>query len=373
MRRMGRAKVRGLMSDSSLLISYAQNGEDIVLARGLHHRDGFYVDIGAFDPYRDSVTKLFHDRGWRGINVDPIPEVIALFERDRPGDINIQAAISAEPGTADLWTGPTNLVGHSTLDKRVAQAHLADGIEFTRSSVKTIRLDALLEATVPSGTNVDFLKIDVEGYEEFVLESCDWSKWHPRVVVVECIVPYGGGSTHQKWEHLLLESGYKMCLFDGLNRFYVDSSDSELAAAISSPASVIDNFERAAVHEMSVRFAELVHAEAERAQAEAHRAQAEADQAQAEINVGLLRTRVEELSRKLAENIERQRTLTMEIDRRDVLLEDSSIRVETLDQEISLARNHELALEAALTAIEQTKVFRYSRGLRHVYGLFLRR
>jgi chromosome segregation ATPase len=171
----------------------------------------------------------------------------------------------------------------------------------------------------------------------------------------------------------LLESGYKMCLFDGLNRFYVDSSDSELAAAISSPASVIDNFERAAVHEMSVRFAELVHAEAERAQAEAHRAQAEADQAQAEINVGLLRTRVEELSRKLAENIERQRTLTMEIDRRDVLLEDSSIRVETLDQEISLARNHELALEAALTAIEQTKVFRYSRGLRHVYGLFLRR
>src|SRR5688572_245936 len=127
-------------------VSYAQNGEDIVLARGLRHDDGFYVDIGAFDPDRDSVTKLFYERGWRGINVDPVPEVIALFERDRPRDINVQIAISIESGEADLWTGPSGLVGHSTMDAAVAQAHLANGFEFTRSTVPTMRLDELLDA-----------------------------------------------------------------------------------------------------------------------------------------------------------------------------------------------------------------------------------
>ena len=74
------------MAETDLRVSYAQNGEDIVLARGLRADAGFYVDIGAFDPHVDSVTKLFYERGWRGINVDPVPEVIALFERDRPRD-----------------------------------------------------------------------------------------------------------------------------------------------------------------------------------------------------------------------------------------------------------------------------------------------
>ena len=53
-------------------ISYSQNYEDIYLWRLLqdvHH--GFYIDVGAFDHQKDSVTKLFYDRGWSGINIEP--------------------------------------------------------------------------------------------------------------------------------------------------------------------------------------------------------------------------------------------------------------------------------------------------------------
>ena len=91
---------------SPMRVSYAQNGEDIVLSRGFRSDTGFYVDIGAFDPTSDSVTKLFYDRGWHGINVDPVPEVIALFERERPRDINVQVAVSVEPGEPELWVEP---------------------------------------------------------------------------------------------------------------------------------------------------------------------------------------------------------------------------------------------------------------------------
>lgn len=42
------------------IVSWAQNGEDIVLRRAL--RDvaiGVYIDVGAADPDRDSVTNYF--------------------------------------------------------------------------------------------------------------------------------------------------------------------------------------------------------------------------------------------------------------------------------------------------------------------------
>ena len=42
-------------------VSYAQNQEDVVLARALHpdDRGGFWVDVGAGDPVLDSVTAAF--------------------------------------------------------------------------------------------------------------------------------------------------------------------------------------------------------------------------------------------------------------------------------------------------------------------------
>ncbi len=56
------------------MVSYAQNGEDVVLARVFgDRRAGFYVDVGAGHPVVDSVTKHFYDLGWRGINVEPLP------------------------------------------------------------------------------------------------------------------------------------------------------------------------------------------------------------------------------------------------------------------------------------------------------------
>lgn len=54
-------------------ISYAQNYEDVMLHRALKGVEkGFYIDVGANDPVQYSVTKAFYERGWRGINIEPI-------------------------------------------------------------------------------------------------------------------------------------------------------------------------------------------------------------------------------------------------------------------------------------------------------------
>ncbi|MFO1146553.1 MAG: hypothetical protein U1E33_08440 [Rhodospirillales bacterium] len=80
------------------MISYAQNFEDVLLFRCFGKLpDGFYVDIGAFDPVVDSVTKAFYDQGWSGINVEHSPSIEDL-RRDRPRDINLAIAISDAEG-----------------------------------------------------------------------------------------------------------------------------------------------------------------------------------------------------------------------------------------------------------------------------------
>ncbi len=59
-------------------ISYAQNFEDVMLWRALKHVErGFYIDVGAFSPDLDSVTRAFSERGWRGINIEPNPHYLA--------------------------------------------------------------------------------------------------------------------------------------------------------------------------------------------------------------------------------------------------------------------------------------------------------
>src|ERR1700726_1466588 len=85
--------------DPFVNLAYSQDGEDMILRRLFERqKSGFYVDVGAHHPYRFSNTCYFYRRGWRGINIDPNPEAIAAFRRDRPHDINVCVGVSEEAG-----------------------------------------------------------------------------------------------------------------------------------------------------------------------------------------------------------------------------------------------------------------------------------
>ena len=90
------------------LLSYSQNFEDVLLWRAL--RDvpaGFYIDVGANDPELHSVTKLFYDAGWHGINIEPMPSYLQPFLDQRPRDINLSCAAGAAAGEITLFDVPT--------------------------------------------------------------------------------------------------------------------------------------------------------------------------------------------------------------------------------------------------------------------------
>jgi hypothetical protein len=89
---------------------------------------------------------------------------------------------------------------------------------------------------------IDFLSIDVEGHEEAVLRGADWTRWRPRVVVVESTKPHSRELTDLRWEPILLEARYHFAIFDGLNRFYVRDEDRDWLALLRSPVCIFDSY-----------------------------------------------------------------------------------------------------------------------------------
>ena len=219
-------------------ISYAQNHEDVILWRALKHVGlGFYVDVGANHPADDSVTKAFYDRGWSGINIEPLAEHMAQLQAERPRDINLQVAVGSEDGEIELFN--TGIRGLATASSAVAGRHQSAGLTTSSSRVPMRRLDGIFAAYTRS--DVHFLKIDVEGFERSVLEGMDFSRFRPWIVVVEATIP-NSQEIDANWEPILLDAGYRYVYFDGLNRYYTARERESLAAAFSAPPNVFDDF-----------------------------------------------------------------------------------------------------------------------------------
>ena len=222
-------------------VSYAQHGEDVVLWRALGgHEPRFYVDVGAYDPSQDSVTRALYERGWRGINIEPLPERMAAFERDRPDDVNLSLAIGATDGRATLHV--PDIPGWATLDDAIASDLRARSVAVDDVEVDVRTLDGVLREQ--GVTRVDVLKIDVEGNEPDVIRGLDLGRVRPTVIVVEGVAPEAGRRAGDEAVGLLRAAGYTHCMFDGLNHYL--TSDPALVEALSVPANPFDGYVRAA-------------------------------------------------------------------------------------------------------------------------------
>lgn len=221
------------------IISYAQNYEDIMLWRALGHiRSGFYIDVGANDPDIESVTRLFYDKGWSGINIEPLNHHHEQLTQKRPRDINIKAAIGNTAGTIEIWE--PDVRGWATASKDVMLQHQKNGVSGQLYTVPQQTLAALCHQYVSS--DIHFLKIDVEGLEKAVLEGADFKYFRPWVLVIEATQPNSTCENYREWEAIVTEAKYQLAYCDGLNRFYIAEERHELSGALRYPPNVFDDF-----------------------------------------------------------------------------------------------------------------------------------
>lgn len=224
------------MSDpGGTFISYAQHGEDVILWRALGHRAHVrYVDVGAFHPTDDSITRALYERGWRGVNIEALPERAEAFAEARPEDINLAVAVGDHDGTARLTLPETP--GWETIcepEAVSAQRDASRQIEVPLRTLATLLPELGLK-------RLDVLKIDVEGAEPAVVRGLLDSDVRPIVCVVEGTSPSFGRAAGDEAVRLLLDAGYMHTMFDGLNHYL--TTDPALADALSIPASPTDQY-----------------------------------------------------------------------------------------------------------------------------------
>lgn len=184
--------------------NYSQFGEDSVLLDLFKDTPtGHYVDVGAHHPYRYSNTYLLYKKGWHGVNIDPNPHTIALFDKARPQDTNICAGVGTD-GTLTYYRFSDPAV--NTFRKEEAEKWKGKSfLKFLGTSEVAVRqLSDLVHGPV------DLLTIDAEGMDLEVLRSYDWKEL-PKVIVVE-----GNDS-----KEFLVEKGYRPYAERGASRIFV--------------------------------------------------------------------------------------------------------------------------------------------------------
>lgn len=221
------------------IVSYAQNFEDVMLWRALAHiKQGLYIDIGAQDPVIDSVSLAFHEDGWRGIHVEPTPHYAELLRQHRPGDPVIQAAVGNGPAALHFFE--IENTGISTGDAAIAEQHRERGFNVHEIIVPCIPLTSIFD--ICAGSEIHWLKIDVEGLEKQVLSSWGDAVARPWIVVVESTLPLTQIERNEHWEAILVSYDYTPVYFDGLNRYYISNIHPELKTAFITPPNIFDGF-----------------------------------------------------------------------------------------------------------------------------------
>lgn len=153
---------------------FSQEGEELYLREKFANKKGIYVDIGALHPFRYSNTAWAYEEGWQGINIEPNADHFQLFELFRPRDININCGIANQEGKLTYYCFEDPAL--NGFDREIHK-----DISVTEKREVPVRKlsDILREHKID---RVDFLDIDVEGYEIEVLKSIDFS------VDIECIL-----------------------------------------------------------------------------------------------------------------------------------------------------------------------------------------
>tara|TARA_B100000989_G_C19464760_1_gene437768 strand:+ start:129 stop:836 length:708 start_codon:yes stop_codon:yes gene_type:complete len=154
---------------------YAEFAEDVMVNRIFKNLSkGFYVDIGAYHPFKGSLTYNLYAKGWSGINFDLSKTSIDLFNIARSRDININCAISDFTGETIYYENTAINQQNSLINQNPNQKKI---------KVKSYQLNKIL--ILNNINNIDYINIDTEGNELRILKDIDFTKIQPYLFTIE--------------------------------------------------------------------------------------------------------------------------------------------------------------------------------------------
>lgn len=140
-------------------------------------KNGFYVEIGAYDGIFQSSTKFIEDNyNWKGILIEPSPTVFLDLEKNRPNNILINKCIVSNKYDKNIISGAFDCGPMSSVNniRNIPNVKLID--------VECDNLSNILD--IFTIIKIDLLSINTEGYEYEVLEGINFNKYKPTYLLI---------------------------------------------------------------------------------------------------------------------------------------------------------------------------------------------
>jgi FkbM family methyltransferase len=180
--------------------------------------DGFYIDIGANDGITGSNTYALEQAGWKGVCIEPQPDIFKKLKHFRKCDCYNAAVASVHGENMEFLKVNNDFNALSGFDGFITDEHKKtiheSGSSVERLSVNTVTFDEIM-GKYPGVTTIDFMSLDVEGYEMNILNSIDFSKYSFRFITVE------ENGKEKEISALMTKNGYSYLMRAGVDLMFV--------------------------------------------------------------------------------------------------------------------------------------------------------
>lgn len=172
---------------------YSQSNQDKWVVEFLRFKkNGYFVELGAYDGIQTSNTYYMEKNlGWEGLCVEANPRVYQSLIKNRKSK-NVNVALND-------YVGECFFLG----DKITTH-----GIKVPCNLLSNV----LIENNCPN--NIDYLSIDIEGYEYIVLKDFDFDRWNIGMMTIEHNLYCDGDGRKNKIYNLLTKNGFERVVED---------------------------------------------------------------------------------------------------------------------------------------------------------------
>ena len=172
--------------------THSQCGQEIVVELMTDiSSNRLFLDLGANDGVNGSSTFLLEKNGWRGMAVEPNASLISSLIRNRPNSLILACAVGDKRGVMTLQTSEVHTLGslisdESSYQLRRLASESGGYYKIKKLPVAVITIQDIIQSFHNAYSSFpDFVKIDIEGFEEIAIKDLFKTACRPPVIEIE--------------------------------------------------------------------------------------------------------------------------------------------------------------------------------------------